>query len=176
MKKTNRNQNLLIVGLLLVIFTMSVGFAGFTQRFIVNEKSNVLSNWNIGFEKVIPSTICHGNDVVACGTVLGFKTQDKALTLNTKLINSGDIITYTVKVKNYGDVDAKIGPNGIKMTPTNTNSVIAYNQSGLNVGKILKAGETFDFTINVSIPISAQTIDSSKLTNSLTFYIDWIQE
>lgn len=174
--KSNRNQNLLIAGLFVIIFLMAVGFSGFSQRLKISDSSNVTTNWNIGFDSVTPSTICQGNDTLACGSVMNFTAGDKTLTLGTSLMAPGNTVTYDIAIKNYGDVNAKIATNGITMTPTNVNSVINYSQTGLTAGEtVLNAGQTINFTITVTVPSSIASTDKENLTNALTFYVDWVQ-
>lgn len=171
----SRHKNILIAGLLVFVFIMAVGFAAYSQRLTINETSRVTTNWNVGFNSVSPSATCSGNDTVACGTVNGFTPQAKTITLSTKLTKPSDVVTYTVSVKNYGDVTAKIATGGIKLTPTNADSIITYTQNGLSVGQTLAAGATATFTITVTFPQTEGNIPASKLTNGLTLYIDWIQ-
>lgn len=172
----NKHKNALIGGLLAIIFIMAVGFAGFTQRLTINDTASVTSDWNVGFESVTPSATCpEGTATTACGKVNSFAAKDKQLVFNTTLLAPSDVVTYTVTVKNYGNVDAKIATNGITMTPGNNDSVIAYAQSGLTVGETLAAGATKEFTVTVTFNQTAGQIDESKLSNSLAMYIDWVQ-
>lgn len=172
----NKHKNALIGGLLAIIFIMAVGFAGFTQQLTINDTSSVTTTWNVGFDSVTPSAVCPDSDATAaCGKVNNFTAGDKALVFDTKLMSPSDTVTYTVVVKNYGDVDAKIATNGISMTETNTDSVISYAQSGLTEGDTLAAGATKTFTVTVSFDQTGGQIDTNKLTNGLAMYIDWEQ-
>lgn len=187
----NKHKNALIGGLLAIVFIMAVGFAGFTQRLTINDTTSVSSDWNIGFETVTPSAICpaEGNATTACGKVVApegstYALNDttysvnnaKTLTFDTKLLSPSDTVTYTVVVKNYGNVDAKIAADGITMTPTNEDSVIKYSQSGLTAGTTtVAAGQTATFTVTVTFEQVAGNIDPEKKTNGLSMFIDWEQ-
>lgn len=174
----NKHKNALIGGLLAIVFIMAVGFAGFTQRLTINDSTTVSSDWNIGFESVTPSAVCpsEGNATTACGAVSTFTAGDKTLTFNTKLASPSDTVTYTVTVKNYGTVDAKIAADGITMTPTNQTSVIEYSQAGLEAGTTtLAAGASKTFTVTVTFKQVEGNIPEAQKTNGLTMYIDWEQ-
>lgn len=189
----NKHKNALIGGLLAIVFIMAVGFAGFTQRLTIEDTTSVSSDWNIGFETVSPSAICpaEGTATNACGSVVApegstytlddaTKTYSvnnaKTLTFDTKLLSPSDTVTYTIVVKNYGDVDAKIAADGIVMTPSNESSVIKYSQSGLTEETTtVAAGQTVTFTVTVTFEQVTGNIDPTKKTNSLSMYINWQQ-
>lgn len=173
----SKHKNALIGGLLAIVFIMAVGFAGFTQKLTIKDTTSVTSNWKIGFESVTPSPTC-ATSANKCGAATGFTAGDKTLTLNTKLASPSDVVTYTVVVKNYGNVNAKIAANGITMTPTKTgnNTVIRYAQSGLTAGTTtVAAGATVSFTVTVTFEQTEGQIEAAKLSNGLTMNIDWEQ-
>jgi len=189
----NKHKNALIGGLLAIVFIMAVGFAGFTQRLTIEDTTSVSSDWNIGFETVSPSAICpaEGTATTACGSVVApegstYSLDDatktysvnnaKTLTFDTKLLSPSDTVTYTIVVKNYGDVDAKIAADGIVMTPSNESSVTKYSQSGLTEETTtVAAGQTVTFTVTVTFEQVTGNIDPTKKTNSLSMYINWQQ-
>jgi len=189
----NKHKNALIGGLLAIVFIMAVGFAGFTQRLTIEDTTSVSSDWNIGFETVSPSAICpaEGTATTACGSVVApegstYSLDDatktysvnnaKTLTFDTKLLSPSYTVTYTIVVKNYGDVDAKIAADGIVMTPSNESSVIKYSQSGLTEETTtVAAGQTVTFTVTVTFEQVTGNIDPTKKTNSLSMYINWQQ-
>jgi uncharacterized repeat protein (TIGR01451 family) len=170
----NKHKNALIGALLAIVFIMAVGFAGFTQQLKITDSTSVDSSWNIGFESVTPNHTCTESESY-CGEIAGFNAGDKILNLNTKLSSPSDQIIYTVVIKNYGSVDAKIADNGIIMDTTNKDSVLTYTQNGLSEGTTVAAGKTISFTITVTFPQQDGTIDATKLTNGLNMYIDWVQ-
>mgnify|MGYP003293529717 CR=1 FL=1 len=172
----NKHKNALIGGLLAIVFIMAVGFAGFTQRLTITETSGVTSNWNIGFSAATATPACTGNDTTKCGEVTTTSIDatagsTKALTFNTKLFSPGDVVTYDVTVKNFGDVDAVL--KTITMTPTATNN-IKYAQSGLVENTTtVTAGQTKSFTVTVTFEQVAGAVAAQ--TNGLTLHLDWEQ-
>ena len=180
----SKHKNALIGGLLAIVFIMAVGFAGFTQQLTITDETTVTSDWNIGFLEASVDPVCPtvaegetaSTDPIKCGSIGNFEAQAKSITFNTSLMSPGDVVTYTVTVKNFGNIPAKIAANGINLQFDQTTSLITYAQSGLEAGVTTLAPDAeVEFTVTVTFPQTEGYIETEKMQNSLTMTIDWEQ-
>ncbi len=73
--------------------------------------------------------------------------NDNSVTFITELYLPGDYITYEIKVKNLGSIEAKLSQIDIEKTD---NPAIIFDYQGINEGDILKAGEEITFKVRVT--------------------------
>jgi uncharacterized repeat protein (TIGR01451 family) len=173
----NKHKNALIGGLLAIVFIMAVGFAGFTQQLTINDTASVSSDWNVGFLSATADTTCDAN-ANKCGTVSttvdSSNGTTKALTFSTKLASPSDTVTYTVKVKNFGTVDAKLA--NVNLAETDASNLIeySYDTNALVAGTTtLAAGDEMSFTVTVTFAQTTGTI--AQQTDGATLTLDWEQ-
>jgi len=170
-----KHKNALIGGLLAIVFIMAVGFAGFTQQLTINDSATVSSNWSISFDSAEADKACAGNDTTACGTVTSFDSGATQITFQTKLFSPGDTVTYTVKVKNAGNVAALL--DSFTMQETDSANLIEYTQTGLTedvttVGTSADSN-TIEFDVTVTFKQTAGAIEAQS--DGLTMTLNWIQ-
>lgn len=174
-KKSIRRKNIMVICLFIIIFFMTVGYGSAVKTLTVANDNLYASNWSVGFVSVIPKKKCKDSKNVSCGQVYDFDIGTTSLTFNTKFTNLDSVVTYKIRVKNFGNVDAKIAPNGIQMNILYDDSVISYAQSGLVEGETtLGAGKSLSFTLTVTADQNGN-FPKRHLDNSLTMYINWIQ-
>lgn len=167
-----KQKNLLIGGLIALVFIMAVGFAGFTQRLTVNDSATSTSNWNIGFSAASASTACSTSVTTNCGTVTSFSSGATSISFTTKLASPGSSVTYTATVKNNGNVTAKL--NSLTTTPNSTSSLIKYTVTGMTAGTTtISAGATATLTVKVEFQQQAGNIPAQS--NNLVLNLDWVQ-
>jgi len=170
----SKHKNALIGGLLAIVFIMAVGFAGFTQQLTITDETTVSSDWNIGFDTATAAAACSETVTTGCGSVTAFSAQARSISFNTYFASPGETVTYTVNVRNYGNVDAVV--TGINLVPTNANSVIEYSYSGIAVDDTLTVAQgTKTFTVTVTFPQTENYIEPANMQNSMTMTIDWAE-
>jgi uncharacterized repeat protein (TIGR01451 family) len=173
----NKHKNAVIVVLFAIVIIMAVGFAGFTQQLTIKDTASVSSNWNVGFLSATADTTCDKN-ANKCGdvstTVDTTNGTTKALTFSTKLASPSDTVTYTVKVKNFGTVDAKLV--NVNLAETDSSNLIeySYDTNALAAGTTtLAAGAEMTFTVTVTFAQTTGTIATKS--DGATLTLDWEQ-
>ena len=105
---------------------------------IFNWKNGDQSNfdkWDIGFIGVNKESSTWTATEVATPTFTKLRA-----TFYVNLTKPGDSITYDYTIKNSGDLDAKVSE--IKTTISDGSQNIIFKTSGLEVGDVIKVGET----------------------------------
>ena len=72
---------------------------------------------------------------------------DNSVTFAADLYLPGDYITYKIKVKNQGNIDAILKKINVEKTD---NPAILFDYKGINEGDILKKGDEVTFTVTAS--------------------------
>ena len=126
-EKMKKKKNMIIGGLLAVVFIMSVGYAAFASQLSINGTAST-SSWIIKITNIQEKTKTSGV------TNKGTSYTDLTANFNCELTLPGDSITYEVTVENQGNIDAALK----KVTKTYTNNqYIQVTYSGLYEGQML---------------------------------------
>lgn len=173
-----KTKNALIGGLLAIVFVMAVGYAAFAQQLTINGDASITSTWDVQMTGI--SETSHngtGTDVpYAAGTAEdGTKLIDGATAqFKADLKSPGDSVTYTVTVKNSGDIDAKV--EKIEFSKGDNSDVIDYTYTGIAANDTLTGGQSKTFTVTVTYndSITTQPADD-KLSNTLTMHVSYKQ-
>lgn len=167
-----KNKNFLIGGLIALVFIMAVAFAAFTQTLTISGQSSSTANWNLSFSSATANAACGSTVTSDCGTVTSFSSGATSINFETKFSSPGHSVTYTVVVKNSGNVNAKL--NNLTSTPSNSSSLITYSVTGMTAGTTtIAAGSTATLTITVSFPQKSGNIAAQS--NNLSLQLDWVQ-
>ena len=111
-----KNKNILIGGLLAVVFVMAVGYAVFSTTLNINGSATISSEWNVAFDTSVTSGSKTGT--ATCGTVTYSNNNATATISNTTLVKPTDKCTYTLKVQNLGNLAASVSAASISTCPT----------------------------------------------------------
>ena len=167
-----RHKNMLIGGLLAIVLIMAVGYAAFATQLNINGTANITSNWDIHIESITPGEPVGNAKNITTSVAEGKLSAE----FKTELVAPGDSITYTVVVKNDGNLDAKL--NSIDFNK-GTNSVIQYSYTGIDTTgetSLLPAGRERTFTITVAYnsAITSQP-GQDDLQSTLTMQLNYVQ-
>ena len=174
----SKNKNALIGGLLAIVFVMAVGYAAFAQQLTINGSASITSTWNVQMTAITKTgSTGTGADIpYASGTAEnGTKLIDGATAqFRVDLQSPGDSVTYTVTVKNSGNINAKV--SSIDFTKGANSDVIDFSYSGISTSTTIAAGATTTFTVKVTYvsTITSQP-DDKKLSNTLTMHVNFVQ-
>ena len=118
MRKTKRNKRLIIALALILLVTISIGYAAISTTLSINGTANIAAtSWNVHFEGVNVTTgSVTGTNVTTAPAVPNGSTTTTSLTYNVTLEKPGDFYEFTVNVVNGGTINAKIGADGITKT------------------------------------------------------------
>ena len=117
-----KQKNILIGGLLAVVFMMAVGYAAFATQLNINGSASVNSTWNVHFDTSKTGTLSGGGvDTSVISKAAGLEGADEpsngtitydgdvtATISSATLIQPGDWIEYTLTILNEGSFAADI--------------------------------------------------------------------
>ncbi len=195
----HKNKNLLIGGLLAIVFIMAVGYAAFATQLTINGTAQITSKWDVHIKSI---TAGAPTGTATNQTEVTKVDPDNNLQANfgTQLQSPGDSITYTVVVENSGNLNAKV--SGITFTQnntgssasdsvdvtgdatqgnfaTNTSNPITYSISGIKIGDKLASGEsntaTFTITVAYNSAVTSQPTNA-QLKSDLTVVLSYEQD
>jgi len=174
-----KHKNLLIGGLLAIVLIMAVGYAAFATQLNINGTANITSTWDVHIEGITPGTPVGTAKNISATVEEGKLTA----TFEAELVSPGDSLTYTVKVKNDGTLDAKLSTIAFTEGQTNTsteegqdNRTIIYSYAGIAENDVLAAGAETTFTVTVMYnpAITSQPAEADK-TSDLTMTLTYVQ-
>lgn len=125
MKKEKKNNFLLIIGLLLVVAIISVGYATLSAQLTVNGGASLGgATWRVYFSDD-PSdiNIVSAETNVTATTPPQVNTAQNQITWEVNIPNPGDKYEFTFKVVNEGSIDAVLAS---KTLPTITDTDIIF--------------------------------------------------
>jgi len=169
-ERMKKKKNMIIGGLLALIFLMSVGYAAFASNLTINGTANT-SSWIIKITNIREKTHTGGADTV------NTSFTDLSATFSSTLTQPGDSITYEVTVENQGNTDAML--KEVTKTFTN-NTYIDVTYSGLVKGQMLykQGGAGSSAVMEVTITFKDLEIESltDTITSNITISLDFAQE
>lgn len=108
----SKHKNALIGALLAVVFVMAVGYAAFAQQLTINGTAQITSKWDIRYNTGSNTVTCKNG--ITNGTTCGSAsdavnpygtityTSDILATIDVKLVQPGDTVTFVLNPHNYG--------------------------------------------------------------------------
>lgn len=98
-------KNLIIVALCLTIIFLSIGFGVISMK--LDESKDKVSKYDVSVDRVVLGTITKGGNIEPSSTY-EIINGDKTVKFMFQLYNPNDGISYSVFIKNKGDISAKI--------------------------------------------------------------------
>ena len=141
MKRENKKRNKIIIGLISLLFLMTVGYAAFQTNLNIKGTSKISSNWDIRITNVTSGASTGNGENAKTPTWTNLTASMEA-----NLYEKGDAMEYEVTVENKGTFDAKL--ESISSSESN-NEAIKITFSGYTKGEKLYKNSTQ--TIKVKI-------------------------
>ena len=151
------NKKILLIGLIIIVISMSIGYALYSTSLKVKGTGNIDSNFNIEVTGITEDK----KEGKAVSITNPTYTKTSA-TFNTKLSREKDNIEYKVEITNKGSIDGKIE----NITITNPNELIKVETRGIEKGQIIKSGEVLEYIVRVYIP------EGTKINEDITSKIE----
>ena len=157
-ERMKKKKNMIIGGLLALIFLLSIGYAAFATSLNISGTANT-SSWIIKITNIREKTHTGGADTVSTSFT------DLSATFSSTLTQPGDSVTYEVTVENMGNIDASLK----KVTKTFTqNKYIDVTYSGLLEGQMLyKQGQAGSSAV-MEVTVTFKDIEIESLTDTIT--------
>ena len=176
--KKKKNSSFVVIALLLIV-TISVGYAALSTTLNINGTSTIKTNtWDVHFANV-KTTTNTGATVTKTPTITEGKTTE--VTYNVALNKPGSVYEFTVDVVNSGTIDAKtsaIPTLGGNTQPTIFNYTVTWSDgTAITANTALAAGATKTVKVRIEYKkdITAAQLPSADTTLSLTCSIPYVQ-
>ena len=152
-----KRKKLIILSLAIAMLFMGIGYALLSKNLDVTLTSESNGRWDIRIDTVSVKTV-NGNAVSR-----SFTHDGLTATFAVDLYTTGDYVEYEVKVKNFGNIAAKL----TSKTPTvpETNGVIGFTDDAV-IDEVLAPGASKVITVKISVDSSSDT-DILNATYSL---------
>ena len=161
---TNK-KNIIMVILCILVCIMSVAYAMLATDLVIKGKTAIDSVWDIAI-----TNINEKNKIGQASSKTAPSYTSTTATFDVSLIQPGDSISYDVKIKNSGTLNAIV--NSISVL-TDDNDAIIYEVSGIKENDRLDAGKETTLTVKVTFNENATQI--LKQTKNVTIVINYAQ-
>ena len=166
-------RNYIIIGLLLLVLFMTVGFAAFSTNLQINGTANISTNWCVGFDNTKTSTYeitkgkASGTNPTATMGYSGTACSTNYVpiaNLGATFYQPGDKIEYTLTIANKGSIDAAIESITVDGTSVTSNQTIT---KGNIIWKVYMPESTTlpASTGTTTMVVSAEFQNTTDLTN-----------
>lgn len=176
--KKKKNSSFVVIALLLIV-TISIGYAALSTTLNINGTSTIKTNtWDVHFANVKPTTNT-GATVTKAPTITEGKTTE--VTYNVALNKPGSVYEFTVDVVNGGTIAAKTSATptlGGNTQPAIVNYTVTWSDGSLiTANTALAAGATKTAKVRVEYKkdITAAQLPSADTALSLTCSIPYVQ-
>ncbi len=153
-----RRKKMLILSLAITMIFMGIGYALLSKNLDVTLTSESNGRWDIRIDTINVKAVS-GNAVSRSFTHNGLTA-----TFAVDLFTTGDYVEYEVKVKNFGNIPAKLASK--TPTYTDTSGVIGFTDDA-TIDEILAPGASKVITVKISVD-SSSSEDILNATYSLT--------
>ncbi|MBQ7136443.1 MAG: hypothetical protein IJO43_00500 [Bacilli bacterium] len=161
----NKLKKIVIFILFIAIFVMSSAYALLYRNLRINGNASVIASWKVGITSIKEGAKT-GNAVSTSVPSYTISTAN----FDAQLENPNDSIEYIITIENSGKIDAKL--NDITSTQSGNTSIV-YEIIGINENDVLKAGESIEVKIKVSLKDTIN-IDGA-MNSSITIVFSYIQ-
>ncbi len=180
---TKNKRKYLYMFLVLLLFSLMIGYAFLTTNLSINGISNVVhSSWDIHFENIViqPNSVS-----LLDGDSAAHLTSTTSVSYTVTLSKPGDFYDFTVDVKNDGTIDAMIESVSSKMNGVEIVSLPAYLEYSVTYGRnapieahqLLSAGDKVTYYVHVGYKedINPSDLPSENVTNIFHFEVVYVQ-
>lgn len=164
MRRERNIRNIIIFSLFTLVIFMGVGFAYMTQQLNVNGVANIDdASWDINIDSIEKTNQLHG----ATGEA-EIDDSKKSVNFNVNLFAPGDSLTYTIIIKNSGNIPAKVESifesPAYSTTEASSVSPIIFSYEDITNQKIAP-GETKQMDVTISYDINATSLAPATTLN-----------
>lgn len=162
----NKKKKILLLLIIFVCCFVAAGYFVLVQAMLVEGKVRLYSpKLDVEFKDI--------KTIKTIGEAKNYKfplLEKHHITFFAELESVGDSITYKIKIKNVGNVDARL--TDINLIPEIDNK-IKYVFNGLMIGEVLKPNESKNVTLKVEY--ENQSDDKKEDFREFKLWLDWKQ-
>ena len=160
-----KKQSIMIIAVVVTMICVSVGYTLSSSKINLTNATTMINKiWDVKLA-TISSVQTEGYGKNLSSSI----ENDFEAKFNIQLNEIGDKVTYTINVKNEGNIDAILKDIDL-ITKTKTKDIV-YKIEGLDEGDILKPGESQMFTLSAKYNENAK--EQKVLTNEITLILEY---
>ncbi len=169
-KGKDKSNTLLIVGILLIIGVITVGYATLQTVLNINGTANIGgATWNIHFENIEETT---ETNVIASTSPTAVGTSTINLSYSVNLVKPGDMYQFTADIVNSGSIDAKLSGLVLSNLPTGmdyiTYTVTYADGSPIEDDDVIPANNNNSRKILVTVEFDRDLAEGENLSETTT--------
>lgn len=158
-------KNLIMLVLCILVCIMSVAYAMLATNLVIKGKSSIDSVWQVGIVDITEK-----NKIGKATSKTAPSHTFTTATFDVSLVQPGDSISYDIKIKNLGTLNAIVDSINVL---TDKNDAIKYEVSGVKEKDRLDAGQETTLTVKVTFDENAtQILNQNK---NITIVINYVQ-
>ena len=184
MKKKNKDyKNLLLIILMIIALTMSIGYAAIAQRLEVTGTTTIANaKWDVKIISIEETNKSISNTEVTPSTGVGDTTGTTSATIATgattatfsvQLNAPGDYAEFTVTVKNLGTISAVL--NSLQLTQDSVPDEITYTVTPADATSATTLSANGTETFVVKVQLAADSSVPTTSTKAATLILNYIQ-
>lgn len=162
-----KKKSLIMIILVVAICIMATGYALLQQQLTVSGSSSIESTWKIEIIDILEK-----EKVGDASSKITPSYTNTTANFKVGLVNPTDSITYEIKIKNTGTLDAKVDSYQVQM---DENEAIVYELQGIAEGDKLASGDEVTLSIKVSFK-KGYVGQPEKTTKNIKVIINYIQD
>lgn len=165
---TNKRKNLLMIALVFCCCLISVGYFTIISKSVIEGRVKFeQGEWSVKFTG-IRTARTYGN----ASNYENPNLSSYLISFYALFKEVGDSITYDVDVTNDGTLDAKLlDINFI----TSMSNAVTFEYDGIELGTVLKSGETKTFQVTVTYTDLYKYLESNNEDNVMKLLLNWGQ-
>ena len=180
-KKKDKNNTLLVVGILLIVGIISIGYATLRTQLKINGTANIGgATWSVYFSNV---TATSQSNVTPTTIPSVSGTSTTTLNYGVNLAKPGDIYQFRATVKNDGSIDAKLEDDVI-LAGLGAITYVRYTATYSDGSAILQddelaAGDSVDILVTVEYAadlINNDNISEDPVSLNLSCTLNYVQK
>ena len=185
MENERKTKVISLVAVIVAVLGLTIAFAAMSRTLRINGTGKMDPvNWDIYFTNLSSATT--KGEAQASGTPSLATKGAEISNLNATLKQPGDSVSWTVDIKNDGDIDAEISQINLPTLTNRNNQIFEFSATYTNeyehghtitVGDMLYAGETRNITIVFKYKdiTDESLLPSSPEAINLSYSINYVQ-
>ena len=164
--RDRKKRNILIGTLCSLLVLMGIGYAILSQTLNISGIANMKGVWDVKITNI--------QLVATTGTASGEESSftDTTATFKGYMYMPGDSAEYKITVTNAGNLDAKL--ENVTQSVENEVNDIKFTNTAVK-DRILKAGDTYEFTVKAVFDESAVSIPDKGTALNYTITLQYVQ-
>ena len=164
--RDRKKRNIIIGALCSLLVLMGIGYAILSQTLNISGIANMKGVWDVKITNI--------QLVATTGTARGEESSftDTTATFKGYMYMPGDSAEYKITVTNAGNLDAKL--ENVTQSVENEVNDIKFTNTAVK-DRILKAGDTYEFTVKAVFDESAVSIPDKGTALNYTITLQYVQ-